>query len=205
MNKLQKMIIGIAFGLCLSVLAFVFLSAQSPRTSAIQIDQKPIMNVAGVGGDFTLTNQDGNTVTKKNLIGQYTIIFFGFTYCPAICPTELQKLTEAFIGLHKSKQDKLQLMFVTVDPERDTQEIMKNYVGLFHPKWQGLRGSNEQTETIKRAYKIYSAKVPQGDSYTIDHSSFIYLMGKDGKLLRVFKGSDKADVIKKALIDIIRD
>jgi protein SCO1/2 len=151
-----------------------------------------------------MSDHNGNTITEKNLIGKYTILFFGFTYCPAICPTELQKITAAYVTLPKDVKDKLQLYFVSIDPERDTQEIMKNYVALFDPKWVGLRGDETQTNAMKKAYKVYGAKVPQGDTYTMDHSSFIYVMGPDGTLNQMFRGSDNAAKITEVLNDIVK-
>lgn len=195
--------LAIAIALCCAILIFAFQSKTVSPDNTNESAVSNTLNIAGIGGAFSLTDTKGETVTDENLKGQYSLLFFGFTYCPAICPTELQKITEAYIALPKATQDRLKLYFITLDPERDTKEILKNYVELFHPNLTGLYGSVEQIETIKKAFKVYGAKVPQGDSYTIDHSSFIYLMGKDGKLLRIFKGSDKADFIKDELEKII--
>lgn len=207
---LKRALLGIALGLCVAVFAMAipFLSSdpsQSSSTSqSAQNSSAPLLNVAGVGGPFTLTDHNGNSVTEKNLNGAYTIIFFGFTYCPAICPTELQKITSAYVTLPKNIQDKIQLYFITIDPERDTQEVLKNYVALFDPKWVGLYGDQSQIDAIKKAYKVYGAKVPQGDTYTMDHSSFIYVMGPDGTLKHMFRGSDDAPKIASTLKDIVK-
>ena len=160
---------------------------------------------AAMGGPFSLVGPNGRRVTSDSLKGQPLLIYFGFTYCPAICPTELQKLTKAHAKLPKATQDKVQLYFVTIDSDRDTAEILKNYMGLFDDKWVGLRGNNAQTETIKRAYKIYAAKVPVGnDDYTMDHSSFVYLIAPDGTLAHLFKGTDSVEFITKTLSEIIK-
>lgn len=202
MNK--KLIINAIFGVALALCAAVLLFTLQTKPPAATKETTPYtINVSGIGGPFTLTTHKGETITEKNLVGHYSLLFFGFTYCPAICPTELQKITETYAALPKAVQDKLKLYFITIDPERDTKDILKNYVELFHPKLIGVYGTIEQTDAIKKAYKIYAAKVPQGDSYTMDHSSFIYLIGKDGKLIRVFKGSDKSDFIKAELTKII--
>lgn len=152
------------------------------------------------GGPFTLTDHTGKTVTDQNFNGQYRLIYFGFTYCPAICPTELQRISTVLKELgDKGKQ--IQPIFVTVDPERDTAEIMKNYVSMFHPRLVGLTGTPEQIKQITSGYKIYYAKV-QDDSmsdYTMDHSSFIYFMGPDDSLLRIFKMSDSIEDIVKVI------
>jgi protein SCO1 len=149
----------------------------------------------GIGGQFTLVNQDGKTVTEKDFAGKYLFIYFGFTYCPAICPTELQKMTEAFYALPKAWQERIQPLFITIDPDRDTPEIIKNYVGLFMPELIGLTGTKEQIDAVKKAYKVYGAKVPEGDTYTMDHSSFIYFMDANNQPLAMFKTSDNADKI----------
>lgn len=202
-HYLKRAVIGILFGICAALLLWIGAyfgqqNGSSQNTSTVN-DAAPILNVAGVGGPFTLTDQNGATVTEKNLIGKYTVIFFGFTYCPAICPTELQKITGAYATLPPETKDKLQLYFISVDPARDTQEILKNYVGLFDPKWVGLRGDDAQTEAVKKSFKVYAAKVPQGDSYTMDHSTFIYVMGPDGTLKHMFRNTDNADVIAETL------
>jgi protein SCO1/2 len=204
-HYLKRALLGISLGLCIAIFAMAisFLKDKQTDVSNTTTDA-PILNVAGVGGPFEMSDHNGNTITEKNLIGKYTILFFGFTYCPAICPTELQKITAAYVTLPKDVKDKLQLYFVSIDPERDTQEIMKNYVALFDPKWVGLRGDETQTNAMKKAYKVYGAKVPQGDTYTMDHSSFIYVMGPDGTLNQMFRGSDNAAKITEVLNDIVK-
>lgn len=163
-------------------------------------NKPPVPMVApNIGGAFTLINQDGKTVTDKDFANKYLLIYFGFASCPAICPTELQKITEAYQALPKPWQERIQPLFITIDPERDTPAILKNYVELFMPQLIGLTGSVEQIEAAKKAYKVYGAKVPEGDSYTMDHSSFIYFMGLGGKPLAMFKTADTADTIAKTI------
>lgn len=157
------------------------------------------MVAPNIGGPFTLVNQDGKTVTEKDFENKYLMIYFGFASCPAICPTELQKMTEAYEALPKMWQDRIQPMFITIDPERDTPEILKNYVELFMPQMVGLTGSVAQIEAVKKAYKVYGAKVPEGKSYTMDHSSFIYYMGLGGRPLAMFKTSDNAERIAQTI------
>lgn len=152
-----------------------------------------------IGGPFTLVNQDGKTVTEKDYANKYLLIYFGFASCPAICPTELQKMTEAYQALPKPWQDRIQPVFITIDPERDTPAILKNYVELFMPQMVGLTGTTDQIDAVKKAYKVYGAKVPEGDSYTMDHSSFIYFMGLGGKPLAMFKTSDTAQMMANTI------
>ena len=146
------------------------------------------------GGAYTLTNHMGESVTDQTYSGQYQLIYFGFTYCPAICPTELSKMTTVLNELG-AEADQIQPLFISVDPERDTVDVMKNYVSLFHPRFIGLTGTVEQIEAIKKAYKVYSAKVddPQMTEYTVDHSSYIYFMDPEGQLLGLYKITDTAE------------
>ena len=161
--------------------------------------QKPIKRPDVVsknfGGAFTLTNHLGQSVTHQDFDNQYRLIYFGFTYCPAICPTELQRISTILKNIEAEKSDLIQPIFITIDPERDTIEVMKNYVELFHPRLIGLTGTSAQIDVAKKAYKIYAAKVQDEtmSDYTMDHSSFIYFIGPDNSLIRIFKLDDKID------------
>ncbi len=145
------------------------------------------------GGPFRLSDHTGKTVTEKDFTGKYRLIYFGFTYCPAICPTELAKITGALNSLGDKGKD-IQPIFITVDPERDTVEAMGKYVTLFHPSLVGLTGTPEEITKTLKSYKIYAAKVQDEtmNDYTMDHSSFIYFMGPDDRLLHIFKMEDTA-------------
>jgi protein SCO1/2 len=153
---------------------------------------KPLTPVAGssVGGPFTLIDQTGKTVTEKDFAGQYLLIYFGFTYCPAICPTELQKMNQALKQLGPAA-NRVQPLFITIDPERDTQPVMKDYVAQFNPRLVGLTGSREQINHVLKAYRVYARRVddPAANEYTMDHSSYIYFMNPDGQLLGIY-GTD---------------
>lgn len=141
---------------------------------------------ASVGGPFRLVDQTGATVTEADLKGKLTLIFFGFTHCPDICPTSLFEMSEILAALGPDAS-KVQAMFVTVDPERDTPEVMKAYLSSFNPQVKGLSGTPEQIDSMKRAYRVYSKKVPlDGGDYTMDHTAVIYLMDKSGAFLAPF-------------------
>jgi cytochrome oxidase Cu insertion factor (SCO1/SenC/PrrC family) len=140
-----------------------------------------------VGGPFELTNQDGRRVTDKDFRGRLMLVYFGFTYCPDICPAGLQVVTAAVEELG-SKSDRVVPIFVTVDPERDTPEQMKQYISSFHKNFVGLTGSAEDIQKAAKAYRVYYRKV-QDESlsdYTMDHTSFLYLMGADGQFITHF-------------------
>ncbi len=155
-----------------------------------------------IGGPFTLTDQDGKTVTDADYRGKYLLIYFGYTYCPDVCPTELGTMARA-MDLLGRQADKVQPMFISVDPERDTVAHLKDYVGLFHPNLVGLTGTPEQVKAAAKAYRVYYAKAPQeggkpGD-YLMDHSSFLYLMGPDGRFLGVYPAGTTADRVAQDL------
>ncbi|PZQ47243.1 MAG: SCO family protein [Micavibrio aeruginosavorus] len=152
------------------------------------------------GGPFSLVDQNNQPVSEKSWPDQYKLIYFGFTYCPAICPTELGKITAAMNTLGDVGK-KIQPIFVTVDPERDTPAKMKDYVTLFHPSLVGLSGTPEQVKEMLKAYKIYAAKRqdPSMSDYTMDHSSFIYFIAPDGRLLQIFKMDDDAAAMSKTI------
>lgn len=136
-----------------------------------------------IGGPFTLTNQEGVTVTDEDFRGGYTLIYFGYTYCPDLCPTELQTITFALDELGDDAK-KITPLFVTVDPARDTVETMRDYVSYFHPRLVGLTGTDQQIERITKAFGIYYAVSDDDGSaseYLMDHSTTMYLMGPDGQ------------------------
>lgn len=136
---------------------------------------------SGVGGPFVLKTQDGRPLDSAELAGAPFVIFFGFTHCPDICPTKLFEISEV-LRASGSRGEKLKALFVSVDPERDTPEVMKSYLGSFDPRIVGLTGDRTQIDAVIRAYRAYAKKVPQkGDDYTMDHSTLVYLMNKRGE------------------------
>jgi len=149
------------------------------------------------GGEFTLVNQDGKTVTKDNFSDSYKLIFFGFAYCPEVCPTELMKMTLILGDLKEDISTKITPMFISIDPERDTPEHLKQYVQQFNPDMVGLTGTKEQIEAVKNSFRVYASKVENEDmeGYMMDHSSFMYLMDKDNKLVAMYSATDTAEDI----------
>jgi protein SCO1/2 len=141
---------------------------------------------AAIGGPFQLTDQAGQTVTDQNLKGKPTLIFFGFTHCPDVCPTSLFEISEVLKAMGKDA-DRVNALFVSVDPERDTAAAMKDYLSSFDPHLQGLTGNPESVAKVLSAYRVYSKKVPLKDGdYTMDHTALIYLMDRDGRFVSPF-------------------
>lgn len=147
-----------------------------------------------IGGAYTLIDQNGETVTDKTFADNYKLVYFGFTYCPAICPTELAKMSSALAQMGTAARA-IQPIFITIDPERDTQSVMKEYVGLYDERLIGLTGTPEQVKQAAAAYKVYYAKAedPAASDYTMDHSSYIYFMSPDDTLLHIFRTEDTAE------------
>jgi cytochrome oxidase Cu insertion factor (SCO1/SenC/PrrC family) len=137
-----------------------------------------------VGGPFTLTDQDGKSRSDADFRGKLMLIYFGYTYCPDVCPTTLATMTEALDKLGPQAA-KVQPIFITIDPTRDTPEVLKRYMANFHPSLIGLTGSPAQIAAVAKAYRVYYAKADNGSGadYLMDHSGFIYLMGPDGKYI----------------------
>ena len=134
-----------------------------------------------VGGSFELVNGAGETVTHADFEGRPFVIFFGFTHCPDICPTSLFEMAQWIDELGPAA-DRLRFAFVTVDPERDTPAVMRDYVGAFSDHIIPLTGTPAQVEQVLDAYRVYAKKVPlDGDDYTMDHSAFVYLMDAQGR------------------------
>jgi protein SCO1/2 len=139
--------------------------------------------VAGVGGPFRLTTHTGRSVTDRDFLGMPHLVFFGFTHCPDICPTKLFEISEVLRAAGERARA-VRALFITVDPERDTPDILKSYLGSFDERIVGLTGDAEAVQGALRAYRAYARKVPlkEGD-YTMEHTALVYLMGKDGRFV----------------------
>jgi len=141
---------------------------------------------ASIGGPFQLTDQTGQTVTEKSLVGRPTIVFFGYTHCPDVCPTSLFEMSEVLRAMGKDA-DRVNAYFVSVDPERDTQAAMKEYLSSFDPHLKGLTGDAVAVAKIVSEYRVYAKKVPLKDGdYSMDHTALIYLMDRDGHFVSPF-------------------
>lgn len=146
---------------------------------------------AALGGPFELVDQDGAVRTDRDFHGAYPLIYFGFTYCPDLCPTALAKMGLALDDLaarQPAKAERIVPIFVTIDPQRDTVDVLRSYVGSFHPRLVGLTGTPGQIERMANGYGAYYAPVPIGNGdYLMDHSSFILLMGPQGEYVTHFE------------------
>lgn len=147
---------------------------------------EPPMAGADLGGPFTLQNADGETVTNQDFAGQYRLVYFGYTFCPDVCPVDVQRMGKAYAELKQSDPElaaRLQPIFITIDPERDTPQVAQEFADNFGPGILGLSGTPEQIETAAQAYRVYYSKGDARDDgfYLMDHSAYIYLMDENGE------------------------
>lgn len=154
-----------------------------------------------IGGPFALTDQNGQPFSSESLKGKPTLLYFGYAYCPDACPTALLLMETAIEKLGDDATKKVNLVFVTVDPERDTPKLLKGYVGNFGPTFVGLTGTPEQISQAARAYRVFYQKVPSKDDgpYLMDHSSIIYVLNSNGRVATFFTHEAKADAIAAAV------
>ena len=177
-------------------------NAGSARNGTSTVD--PNAANVQIGGPFTLTDGNNKPFTEANLLGKYSLVFFGFTFCPDICPTELQNALVALDLAGADATAQTNIVFISIDPERDTPSKVNEYVRQFSDSIIGLTGTPEQIAAVARAYKIYYARSAESEpddteSYMMDHSSFLYLMGPDGKYITVFRASTDPQEIANTL------
>ncbi len=142
-----------------------------------------------IGGPFQLTDGDGRTVTDASFRGKWMLVYFGYTHCPDACPTALSDMGNALDLLGPETARKVQVVFITVDPERDTPAVMKDYVSAFGPGFAALSGPQAAITQAEQEYHVYAAKHPTDDGgYEMDHSSIIYVMDPSGKFITNFTG-----------------
>ncbi len=190
--------------MCLGVLSLsaVFLTACDNNNVTAVSGQVITSGEAAIGGPFTLVNQEGETITEADILGKPQLIYFGFSYCPDVCPVALQQMGQA-LSIVDPQGDVFTPIFISVDPERDTPDMLKTYVSNqgFPKGLQGLTGTPAQIEGVKSAYKVYAQKVTTADNpdgYTVDHVSIIYLMDKKGKFLDIFTHDTSVpDMVKR--------
>jgi len=164
-----------------------------------------------MGGPFELVGTDGQAVSSKDFADKHMLIFFGFTFCPDICPTTLTTISTVLEKLDETNPSmaaKLAPIFVTVDPERDTVEALKDYMSNFDERIVGLTGSKEQIRAVADAYKVYYAarkEKPEDTDYLVDHSGYVYLMSPNGDYMAHFTHDKSVDDVLTLLSDNIKD
>ncbi len=178
--------------LILVLVAMAAISAAVAAALVARLDRTagraPAVGEVQLGGPLDLVHHSGRRFSEAELAGRFRLVYFGYTYCPDMCPLGLLTMAEALDRLPPEVAEKVQPIFVSVDPERDTPEVLAAYVGAFHPRLIGLTGTVEEIEAVKRAWRVYARKSEEsrGADYLVDHSTFTYLMGPDGRYLAHF-------------------
>jgi cytochrome oxidase Cu insertion factor (SCO1/SenC/PrrC family) len=167
------------------------------RTAAELMDDV-MWGTERIGGPFSLVDHTGKHRTDADFGGRLLLVYFGFTFCPDICPIELQAMSSAIDRLGAAGEA-VQPLFITVDPERDTPDHLAQYVPLFHPRLIGLTGDAAQIRKAAETYKVYYAKVADGADFTIDHSGFIYLVDRNGRYLGFFPPGTSAEKMAEVI------
>ncbi len=203
MDRRQILIFSAGIVACVAVAwALVFLVKDRRPTRPAQGPVIMLTGAADIGGPFQLMDHTGKRVTEADFKGRYMLLFFGYTHCPDVCPAELQTMGRAMDRL-AAKGDNIVPVFISVDPERDSPAILKAYVAAFHPSMVGLTGSAAEVKAAAKAYKVYYRKQPgakPGDTKILmDHTSFIYLVGPDGKVVALIRGGTRPEVLAKEL------
>lgn len=171
-------------------------------------DEGPLAG-SGVGGPFALVDETGRAVTDKDFAGRYRLVYFGYTFCPDVCPLDTQKMATALRALEANdpaRAAKVQPIFITVDPARDTPAVLAEFVTAFHPRLVGLTGSETQVEAAKKEFKVYARRAgPVGaKDYLVDHSAMIYLMGPDGAPIAFLNHDQSAAELEAMLRRYVR-
>ena len=175
------------------------LTAAAEQPSAAQMMDDLMYGRGSVGGPFTLTDQNGKQRSDTEFRGKLMIVYFGYTYCPDVCPTDLMAITQALDALGPAAEG-VQPVFITIDPERDSK-LLADYLSAFHRSFVGLTGAPDEIRKVANSYKAFYAKVPdrQDADYSIDHAGVIYLMGRNGEYLGFMPPQTNPDRLSEIL------
>lgn len=173
--------------------------AQSEAPALVEVEVPPLQDFGGIGGDFALVDQHGARFELQSLRGQAAMLFFGYTYCPDICPVTLSKMGRVYQLLEEHQQE-LTTLFVTVDPQRDTQEKLAEYLDYFAIDAIGLRGDKEEIDRVVRQYGAHYSLGEEQEAYLVDHSTYTYLIDPQGKVRFLFRRSDGPELMA-AVVD----
>ena len=173
-RRMLMPLLGVALGIVVLLGALVVQQAGMPSQAA-----------SGIGGPFALVDGDGRPITQANFADEPTLVFFGYTHCPDVCPTTLDAISQTFKALGPDRP--VRALFITLDPDRDTPATMKDYLSSFDPRIVGLTGSQAAVDQVAHEYRVYAKKVPTGDGgYSVDHTGVVYLMDRQGRFVESF-------------------
>ena len=190
----------------LAALALSFSGCDSSSGPAIQ--EAPLYG-ATIGGPFELTDTKGQTVRWADFGGKYRIVYFGYTYCPDVCPTDVQRMSTGLREFEQAEPDlaaKVQPIFITIDPDRDDQAVVGEFISNFHPRLIGLTGTPEQIKSVSDTFRIFYSKgnVPESGNYLMEHSKITYLFGPDGQPIATLPTDLGADAVAAELAKWVR-
>jgi cytochrome oxidase Cu insertion factor (SCO1/SenC/PrrC family) len=169
-----------------AALLFAAPASRGTQDEAARLMNELMSGKAGIGMPFTLTDADGRKRRLADFRGKVVLLYFGYTFCPDVCPTDLMHIAAAIRSLG-AEGDAVQPLFVTLDPARDTPELLRRYTTAFHPRFIALRGSEAETRRVARAFKVYSEKVPaSGPGYLVNHTAFTFMLDRDGRYRSFF-------------------
>lgn len=164
-------------GLVVFLLVFLFATGQFKRSGP---------SASAIGGPFALIDQDGKPITDQDLKGEPFLVFFGYTHCPDVCPTTLFEISEVLRAMG-ADAGRMHAIYITVDPERDTPAVLKDYLSSFDPHLRGATGDPKAIEAVEKAYRVFAQKVPsKNGDYSMDHTALVYLMDKQGRFVAPF-------------------
>lgn len=205
--RLRSLLRGLVIGLLVIVAMGVWFHFRPSQYEPVQVVRTG--GEALIGGPFQLVNHHGHRVIDSDFRGHLMLVYFGYTFCPDVCPLDMARLSAALDILEGRGADMslIWALFVTIDPGRDSPRILNKFVTAFHPRLMGLTGSHAQIATAAAAYKVYYAKVPGEEEadYLMNHSNNIYVMGPDGKFISFFSSLDTPDVIADELFSLLQE
>lgn len=199
-----RLFLWIAVAVLLFVLGAVAVSGFTARNGSVQAaDGSAMVPGAPLGGAFSLVDTKGQTVTEAVFRGKPSAVLFGFTHCPDVCPTTLMEMAE-WAGALGPDTDRMRFVFVTVDPERDTPEILNNYVGAFSDRIVGITGEPEKVHAMVKDHKVFSRKVPlEGGDYAMDHTASVLLLDETGGLVGTISPSEDREAAITKLKNLV--
>lgn len=201
----HRLFLWVSFSLSLGLACLLLIYYQIQQQSNVRLQDRPGEGIPQIGGEFSLNDQQGNLRTASEFKGKYQLIYFGYSFCPDICPLGLQNMSGALKLLGRDIDDVVPI-FITIDPERDTVENLKIYATNFHSKFLMLTGTQEQINSVLKSYKVYVAKAkPDGTmaDYLMDHSTLIYLMDRQGHFLKSFQHTVSPEELAKSLATLL--
>jgi len=183
---------GALLGAALLIVFYPPTKSEERRADAGRLMTELMSGKAAVGGPFALPDARGNVRSLSEFRGKLVLLYFGYAQCPDVCPTDLARIGAMLRSLG-AQAEAVQPLFVTLDPQRDTPEVLREYAAAFHPQFVALRGSEEETRRIATSYKVFYEKLPQPQSYLIDHTPLTFLLDREGKYIAFFPPGTPAD------------